>query len=218
MYLQTPSYIYLLLSERIDRTCVQRWKETSTTGHTNCTYDRRNHIGSQELFRPHLRKTHMRKYPVGSPRWVRVSIPIGVVLFLFALAGSAFLIPQLRILHVLQAMIYVAIFLLARRNSPWGFGIGAIIPTAWNCLNLFVTHLFQEGIVQLWSLIRTGRVSRPDTLTVMIGGMAHFLLIAACLAGFLQLRPRAKQWSQFFGGGLLALAYFAVIIAVAAPR
>lgn len=56
--------------------------------------------------------------PVCGSRWVRVSIPIGVVLFLFALAVSAFLIPQLRILHVLQAMIYVAILALARQNSP----------------------------------------------------------------------------------------------------
>ena len=32
-------------------------------------------------------------------------------------------------------------------------------------------------------------LSRPDTLMVMVGG-GHFLLIIACLAGFLQLQPR----------------------------
>jgi hypothetical protein len=47
---------------------------------------------------------------------------------------------------------------------------------------------------------------------------AHFLIIVACVAGFLHLRPRGKQWGQFFGGGILALAYFALIIAIAAPR
>lgn len=93
-----------------------------------------------------------------------------------------------------------------------------VIPTAWNCLSLFVTHLFQKGAVQLWSLVRTEHLSQPDALMVMVGGVAHFLLIAACLAGFLQLRPHAKQWGQFFGGGILALAYFALIIAIAAPR
>jgi hypothetical protein len=50
------------------------------------------------------------------------------------------------------------------------------------------------------------------------GGVAHFLIIIACMAGFLHLRPRRKQWGQFFGGGILALAYFALIIAIAAPR
>jgi hypothetical protein len=160
----------------------------------------------------------MRQDPVDSPRWVRVSISIGVVLYLFALTVSAYIIPQLRILHFLQAMIYVATFLLARINSPWGFGIGVIVPTAWNCLNLFVTHLFQKGVAQFLSLIRTGHIDHPDRLMVTVGSLAHFLLIAACVAGFLQLRPRAKQWGKLFGGGLLALAYFALIIAVADPR
>jgi hypothetical protein len=147
-----------------------------------------------------------------------VSIPIGVGLFVFALAGSAFLVPQLRLLHVLQALIYVAVLALARRNSPWGFGIGVIIPTAWNCLNLFVTHLFQKGAVQFWSLVRTGHVSQPVPMLVMVGGLAHFLLIIACMAAFIRLRPHMKQWGQFFAGGFVALTYFALIIAIARPR
>ena len=147
-----------------------------------------------------------------------MSIPVGVGLFVFALAGSAFLVPQLRLLHMLQAVIYVAVLALARRNSPWGFGIGVIIPTAWNCLNLFVTHLFQKGAMQFWSLARTGHVSQPVPMLVMVGGVAHFLLIIACMAGFLQMRPRGKQWGKFFAGGFLALGYFALIISIARPR
>ena len=112
----------------------------------------------------------------------------------------------------------MAILVLTRRRSPWGFGIGAVVATAWNCLNMFVTHLFQSGAVQFWSLLRTGLLSRPDTLMVMVGGVAHFLLIISCIAGFIQLRPRMKQWVQFFAGGFLALAYFALIIFIAAPR
>jgi hypothetical protein len=160
----------------------------------------------------------MRPTPVNGSRWTSVSIGIGVGTFIVALIFSAFVVPQLRLLHALQALIYVAVILLTRRNSPWGFGVGVIIPLAWNCLNLFVTHLFQAGAGQFWSLIRTGHVSRPDTLMVMVGGLAHFLLIVACMAGFLQLRPRRKQWLQFFAGGFLASVYFAVIIAATAPR
>jgi hypothetical protein len=55
-------------------------------------------------------------------------------------------------------------------------------------------------------------------MLVMVGGVAHFLLIIACMVGFLQLRPRRKQWRKFFGGGFLALGYFALIIAIARPR
>ncbi len=128
------------------------------------------------------------------------------------------MIPQLRLLHLLQALIYVAIVILTRRNSPWGFGAGVIVPTAWNCLGLFITHLIQAGAGQLWLLLRTGHVTRPDTLAVLLGSIAHFLLITACIAGFVQLRPGKKHWLQFFGGGLLAMAYFALIIFTTAPR
>jgi hypothetical protein len=156
--------------------------------------------------------------PVGSSRWTHVAIPVAVGLFILALTLSAVFVPQLRPLHSLQALIYVAVLVLTRQNSPWGFGAGVIVATAWNCLNLFVTHLFQAGAVQFWSLVHTRHLSRPDTLMVMVGGMAHFLLILACMVGFIQLRPRMKQWRQFFAGGFLALAYFALIIAVAAPH
>lgn len=160
----------------------------------------------------------MRQNPVSASRWIRVSIALGVGLFLLALMLSAVYVPQLRLLHLFQALIYVAVIVLTGRNSPWGFGVGVIIPTAWNCLNLFVTHLFQAGAGQFWSLVRTGHVSRPETLMVMVGGVAHFFLIIACMAGFIQLRPHMKQWGQFFAGGFLALAYFALIIVTTAPR
>jgi hypothetical protein len=108
--------------------------------------------------------------------------------------------------------------MLARRNSPWGFGIAVFISTAWNCLNLFVTHLFIAGAEALCSFIRTGRLTRPDTVMVFIASLAHFLLIIACLAAFLRLRPVKKQWRQFFTGGLLVLVYMVLIIIIAAPR
>jgi len=155
---------------------------------------------------------------VSDPRWIHISIPIGAGLFILALALSAALIPQLRLLHLLQALIYMAVIVLTRRNSPWGFGAGVVVPTAWNCLGLFITHLIQAGVGQLWLLIRTGHVSRPDTLAVLLGGVAHFLLIIACIAGFLQLRADKKQRAQFFAGGLVAMAYFALIIVTTAPR
>jgi hypothetical protein len=160
----------------------------------------------------------MKENPVGSSRWIRVSIAIGVGVFILCLALSAVIVPQLRLLHMFQALIYVAVLVLTRRNSPWGFGIGVIIPVAWNCLNLFVTHLFQKGAMQLWTIVSTGNVGQSETPLVTIGCMAHFLLILACMAGFIQRRPHMKQWGEFFAGGFLALAYFALMIAIALPR
>jgi hypothetical protein len=137
---------------------------------------------------------------------------------MIALAVSALVVPRLRLLHLLQALIYVAVILLTRRDNPGGFGAGVTIAAVWNSLNLFVTHLFQAGVRELWSLLHTGHLRRIDTMMVALATIAHFLLIIACIAGFLQLRPGKKEWGRFVAGGGLALAYFALIILAAAPR
>ena len=67
-------------------------------------------------------------------QWTRAWIPLGAGLFIFALVGSAVVIPQLRLLHAFQAVIYVAVVLLARRDSALGFGAGITIAVAWNSL------------------------------------------------------------------------------------
>jgi len=47
----------------------------------------------------------------------RLWIPLGSGLFIIALTGSAIVVPQLRMLHVLQALIYVAVPILAWPSS-----------------------------------------------------------------------------------------------------
>ncbi len=44
----------------------------------------------------------------------------GAAIFVMALFWSAVLDPAIRLLHALQTLIYVAVVVLARRNSPWG--------------------------------------------------------------------------------------------------
>jgi hypothetical protein len=139
-------------------------------------------------------------------------IVTGAGLVLTALTVSAFLEPQLRFLHALQSLIYVAVIVLARRDSPWGFGIGAIMAAAWNCLNLFVTYLMQTGMALLLSFFRTGHAGQPVTMMVAIAGIGHFILLIACVVSFLELRPGIRQWGQFFAGGLLSIAYLALAV------
>jgi hypothetical protein len=145
-------------------------------------------------------------------------ILVGVGLFLVALTVSAILIPELRLLHLLQALIYVVLVFLTKRDSPWGYGAGVVIAIAWNSMSIFITHLFQVGIAQVQDFVRSGHVSRPDSLMVMVGGIGHFILIVACVMGFLRLRPTKREWLQFVAGGFLVLAYMALIIFLAAPR
>ena len=147
-----------------------------------------------------------------------IAILAGAGLFIFALTVSAVFVPALRLLHAFQALIYVAVIVLTRRHSGWGFGIGVFIATLWNGFQFFLTHLIQAGARQLWLLTRTGTLSRPDTLMVAVGGVAHCVLIVGCLARFVQLRPDMRKWSQFLAGGLLALAYFGLIVLLLLPR
>ena len=148
----------------------------------------------------------------------RVWIPIGSALFLIALTVSARVVPQLRLLHLLQAFIYVVIVILARRNSVWGFGAGVTIGVVWNSLNFFVTHLMQAGGVAFWFFVHTGQVRRPETMMVTLGGIGHSVLIIACLAALYDKTTEDRKWWRFVGGGAWTLAYFFLIIAVARPR
>jgi hypothetical protein len=111
----------------------------------------------------------------------RVWIPIAAALFTVALIVSAVVLPELRLLHVLQALIYVAIVILARRNSMWAIGAGLTIAVVWNSLNLFVTHNMQRGVTVFWSLLQTGQMRDlgPHPIVpmmVLLGGIGHFVL------------------------------------------
>lgn len=151
-------------------------------------------------------------------RWVRWSILTGAGLFIFALVLSAVFEPRIRVLHALQALIYVAVIVLTRRNSSWGFGAGCVIAAFWNYINLFVTTFIKAGVNQWIAFLQTGRIERPDLALSAFAAAGHFLLIAACLIGFLRTRPRARDWGQFVGGGVLAIAYLIAIIITTGPQ
>jgi hypothetical protein len=150
----------------------------------------------------------------------RVWIPIGAALFLVALIGSALILPELRLLHLLQALIYVAVVILARNNSMWGVGAGIAIAVFWNGLNLFVTHNMQKGAAAFWSLLQTGRLEEFSgiPMLVLLGGIGHLLIIAGCLAIAFDRRITDKKLWRIVAGGVVALAYLALIVIVARPR
>ena len=223
VYLHTTRYIYLLLSERVDRACVQRSKKTSTTEHKKLV-TRPNKVQGATLFQLWNRQgrravlTEMNDGSVNLSLATRVWIPIGAGLFLVALAISAVAVPELRPLHFLQALIYVAVVILARRNNVFALGAGFTIAVAWNCLEFFGPHLIQAGAVMFWSFLHTGQVQHLETMMVPIGGIGHFILIIACLTALFHQTTDTKKWWKFIAGGVLVLGYFALIVAIARPR
>lgn len=155
--------------------------------------------------------------PAAKPSAIDTCIVGGSVIFVAALAISAAFDPSLRLLHVLQALIYVAVVLLTRRRSAWGFGAGVVIASFWNYLVLIASPIGRQGVDVVVGLLRGEPVARPDTLLQCVAGGGHVLIIGACLTGFLRTHPRGRQWAAFVGGGVLALAYLIGIVALVAP-
>lgn len=85
--------------------------------------------------------------------WIDWLIFASSVLFILVLALSAFYDPSIRVLHLFQALIYVAVILLTRRGSAWGYGAGSIMATLWNWTNLVHTTFIKVGLVQLSNLL-----------------------------------------------------------------
>jgi len=171
-----------------------------------------------ELFSRLSRNSCMENRQMFEPRWIRASILVGAGLFIVALFVSAVFDPKIRVLHTLQALIYFAVIVLTRRNSAWGFGAGCIIAAFWNYINLFVTTFIKTGLEQSLILFQTGQLQRPDLALAVFAAGGHFLLIIACLAGFLRQRPGVRHWGQFLAGGALAVGYFVVIIITTGPQ
>jgi hypothetical protein len=151
-------------------------------------------------------------------RWMLAAIQAGAAFFIFALVVSAIFDPTIRVLHTLQALIYVVVIVLVRRGSPWGFGAGFTIALFWNYTNLFVTTFIAAGLHQLAELLRTGRLSRPDLLIAVFAGAGHFLMIVGYLVCFLRLKPKRRQGAEFLTAGVLAVAYFVLIIWMTGPQ
>src|SRR5262249_55421467 len=112
----------------------------------------------------------------------------------------------------------VAVIALTRRGSAWGFGAGCLVSALWNYINLAVTNFISSGLHELAILVQTGRLARPDQLVAVIAAGGPFVLFAAGLWGFLPMRPGARRWLEFAGGGIAAIAYFVAIIVTTGPQ
>jgi hypothetical protein len=98
------------------------------------------------------------------------------------------------------------VIVLTRRQSPWGFGAGAFIVSFWDWQVLFRSPIGIEGIKSVETVLRGGSPD-PGTLIQFLAGCGRFLIIAACIAGFLQLVPKRRQWGELIGGGVLAISF-----------
>ena len=148
---------------------------------------------------------------------VTVLVATGSAMFVLGLAVSAAFAAEWRVLHVFQALIYVALVVLARQKSAWGFGAGFFVALFWNSLSLIVTTAAHDGIIELMSVLHTGNVQRPDVLLNLFATTGHFLVMLGCAIGMMQLRPRRAEWIRFAAGGVICIAYLLTIVFAFGP-
>jgi hypothetical protein len=80
-------------------------------------------------------------------------------MFVLGFTIAAVFAPEWRVLHVLQAIIYVAVVAMARRKSAWGFGAGLAVAVFWNALSAFVTGMLATASKNSKPWCEQGRVN-----------------------------------------------------------
>jgi hypothetical protein len=150
--------------------------------------------------------TPMTPRPLTTPEWL---IAVGGSVFIFALAVSAVFVPEIRWLHVVQALMYVAAVLLSIRRSRWGHFLGASTAGLWNYLATFASPLFAEII---------DHPARPDVILQGLAWLANLAVIVGCVWGYVRLTTKSR-WD--IGGFILTLvgttAFLVGATAILAP-
>jgi len=146
-----------------------------------------------------------------------ILIATGSAMFVLGLTVSAIFAPEWRPLHVLQALIYVAVVALAWRGSAWGFGAGLFVAAFWNWLGVVATTAARDGIAEVVNVAKTGSVQRPDLLLSLFAFAGHILIMIGCAIGFARLPPDRRAWARFVAGGVAGLAYLLAIVFIFGP-
>jgi len=140
-------------------------------------------------------------------------------IFIGILALAAWWDPSIRWLHAFQALLYVAIAVLALQRNRWGYLLGIATAGFWNYTTLFLNNFFHAGREQLSILLSTGQLPRPDLLIAVPAVAAHFVMIGCCLWGYVRLPE--KDWRDVGRAAActaLSVGYFALIMALFQPR
>lgn len=87
-------------------------------------------------------------------------------------------------------------------------------------MGLFLTHLIQAGALALWFLLRTGHRHTGELvpMAVTLGGIGHLILICASVLLVVRFDAEPRKWGKFAGGGVLSVAYFALLVTLFKPH
>jgi hypothetical protein len=154
-----------------------------------------------------------------NPRLLNYLIWLGAAGFIVILAFSAALDPSIRLLHLFQALMYVAVIVLTARARRWGLFLGVSVAAFWNYSAMFVNSFFHNGMDALTQSFAHDRIVHPDQIIAVVAVFLHLVMIAGCLAAYLRLSR--KSWTDLAAWAATLVGqgcYFAAIMALFQPR
>jgi hypothetical protein len=142
----------------------------------------------------------------------KVIVTLAAAMMILFLMTSHFE-PEFFLLHFYQSAIYLIIVLLFFYfEDRWGYMFGILVPVVWIILN-FLTGFVSGSARQLFSLVRTQRVSNPVSL---LGGVILILGASLAILSFVAFRKgvfgTGKAWRTFIGSFIWIAVYYGVLI------
>jgi len=135
--------------------------------------------------------------------------------FILILMEAGYFDREVRVLHVFQSLIYVAVIVLSLRHNKWGYGIGLSIAVAWNALNLLNGFVFDAGFREWASFLRTGHITNPVWWVAPPAWFVHVALIICLISAYLRLpTKKLSDIAILIGSFVLTIGYFLLIIAI----
>jgi hypothetical protein len=150
---------------------------------------------------------------------VRMLISACVAVFVVILGVSAWWDPTIRVLHLFEAVPYIAAAALGLRRKKFGYLLGIAAGALWLWIAGTRTTFVRQGFAQAGILLQTGQIPHPDVLIAAPAALSTGGLALFSLWGYVRLRN--KSWMDLAlaaAAAGLVLAYFIAIFAAFAPR
>jgi hypothetical protein len=147
------------------------------------------------------------------------TIVASAALFVSILALAAYWDRSVRVLHVFEAIPYVAAAVLGARRSKVGYAVGAASGLFWLFLAGYLVTFVRNGFEVLAATLRAGHVVRPDVLIAVPAALGAGALSVASVVGYATLKYKSPRDAGLFTGAFVAVAvFFFAIFAAFAPQ
>ena len=152
-------------------------------------------------------------------RLVGQGIVASVLVFIIILAIAAFWDPTIRVLHVFEALPYVAVAFLCVRQSKVGYAFGVAGGALWLWMAWGLTTFVKNGFQMFALSIRTHQLHRPDLLIAIPAWASMLALAVLSIWGYSRLAHKSFRDLVIFILAFVAItAFYLAIFAAFTPR